>query len=560
MAMDAANGDKYAQLCRGEWQELGYPSQSEADYALLSMLAFYSPDNEQVKRVFRCSALGKRDKARRSGYLDTSLRAIRARQEAERPSDEQINASRALAASIPEPPASSYNLSPPPGLVGELITYFNSSARYPMLEGATLAALGLMAGVAGRAFNFEGTGLNLYLLLLAESGRGKEDMARGIERMLSVVRERCAFVDDFVGPRKFASGQALNRALAATPCFLSIQSEFGLRLKELNDPRAPASTAELRLSLLDLYAKSGKGDTFRATAYADREKDTKIVKAPAISILGESTPGHVFDSLSFRDIEDGLLPRTLVIEALGDRPPTNFSAYALPPEHLASRFCNLVATVMQVGGQSSMPMEPRQVEASAGGAEALSAIQAKFDADYNDKSRDAFDRALWNRASLNIRRIAALIAVGCMPGQHSIPTIERAHVEWAYRFVDYCVGTLASRFRAGMVGGGESRQEAEVRKYVREYLRMKPLERMTKYGVQQRIIYEDSVVPAGYIRRRAKQFAAFNQDRRGFNAALNSTLAAMCQTGSLIRLQAHEAHAKYGLRSEVFLVGASDWS
>ncbi|MCJ0824980.1 YfjI family protein [Luteimonas sp. 50] len=449
---------------------------------------------------------------------------------------------------------SSFSIPQPPGLLGELASYFYASARYPMLEGAMLGALGLMAGVAGRAFNFEGTGLNLYLLLLAESGRGKEDMARGIERVLDAVRERSSFADDFVGPRKFASGQALNRALTSNPCFLSIQSEFGLRLKELNDPRAPASTSELRLSLLDLYAKSGKGNTFRATAYADREKDTQIVKAPAISILGESTPGHVFDNLSFRDIEDGLLPRTLVIEVTGDRPPTNPTAYFPPPAQLVNRFADLVATVMQLGGLDPMPMEPRQIVTSEDGAKALEAIQAKFDADFNDKSRDVFDRALWNRAGLNIRRIAALVAVGCMPGQHSIPVIEREHVDWAYKFVEHCVGTLANQFREGMVGAGESRQEAELKKYVLEYFRMKPLQRQTKYGVPQKILYE-GVVPLSYLRRRAKQCIAFNQDRRGVGMALNSILLAMCQTGALFKLDSHAALQRFGLRSEMYVLG-----
>jgi hypothetical protein len=424
-----------------------------------------------------------------------------------------------------------------------------------MREGSILAALGLMAGVVGRAFNFEGTGLNLYLLLLAESGRGKEDMARGIERILSAVRERCPFVDDFVGPRKFASGQALNRALASNPSFLSIQGEFGLRLKELNDPRAPASTNELRLSLLDLYGKSGQGDTFRATAYADREKDTKIIKAPALSILGESTPGHVFDNLSFRDIEDGLLPRTLVLEVTGDRPPTNSSANFDPPEDLVNRFADLVATVMQLGGPNPMPMNPRQVELSQDARIALSEIQAKFDADFNDTSRTAHDRALWNRAPLNIRRVAALIAVGCMPGQHSIPVIEYAHVEWAYRFVEFCVEGLGRRFRDGLVGTGEARLEGELRKYFADYMRMTPFKRNDTYRVPQKIMDEGHLVPYAYLRKRASQCKAFTDNPRGdYSVGLGVALNGMCQSGIIRKVEALNAEKRFGVRQDLYMI------
>lgn len=458
-----------------------------------------------------------------------------------------------------EPLRSTLSVTQPQGLLGELASYFYASARYPMLEGATLGALGLMAGVAGRAFNFEGTGLNLYLLLLAESGRGKEDMARGIERILGSVRERSAFVEDFIGPRKFASGQALNRALATNPCFLSIQSEFGLRLKELNDPRAPASTSELRLSLLDLYAKSGRGDTFRATAYADREKDTQVVKAPAISILGESTPGHVLDNLSFRDIEDGLLPRTLVMEATGDRPSTNPSAYFPPPEDLVNRFADLVATVMQLGGLNPTPVEPRQVVTSEEGAAALNVIQDKFDADFNDKSRDAYDRALWNRAGLNIRRISGLIAVGCMPGQHSVPVVEQEHVEWAYNFVEHCVGTLARRFRDGLVGTGEARLEGELRRYLIEYIRMSAFKRNDTYRVPKKIMDEGHLIPYGYFRKRASQCKAFTDNpRRDFSVGLGVTLDGMCKSGALMKMEAHHANQRFGVRQDLYIIGSPE--
>jgi primase-polymerase (primpol)-like protein len=69
----AANGSKFQRLWLGDWQGLGYPSQSEADHALLSMLAFYTYDNAQAMRLFRRSALGKRPKAQNDAYLMRSI-------------------------------------------------------------------------------------------------------------------------------------------------------------------------------------------------------------------------------------------------------------------------------------------------------------------------------------------------------------------------------------------------------------------------------------------------------------------------------------------------------
>ena len=67
VAMAAKNGGKFAKLWHGEW-EGDYPSQSEADLALASMLAFYTgPNEELLDEVFHQSGLY-RDKWQREDY------------------------------------------------------------------------------------------------------------------------------------------------------------------------------------------------------------------------------------------------------------------------------------------------------------------------------------------------------------------------------------------------------------------------------------------------------------------------------------------------------------
>lgn len=71
------NSPKFTDLWTGEWRRYGYPSQSEADEALIAFLCFRSQSNAQVRRLFRYSALGQRKKAQRDDYLNRTINRIR---------------------------------------------------------------------------------------------------------------------------------------------------------------------------------------------------------------------------------------------------------------------------------------------------------------------------------------------------------------------------------------------------------------------------------------------------------------------------------------------------
>jgi putative DNA primase/helicase len=57
-ARGAKNGDLFNMLWQGNWEDAGYPSQSEADQALSNLLAFWcGNDPERIDRFFRQSGL-----------------------------------------------------------------------------------------------------------------------------------------------------------------------------------------------------------------------------------------------------------------------------------------------------------------------------------------------------------------------------------------------------------------------------------------------------------------------------------------------------------------------
>lgn len=575
MAMRASNADKFNSLCAGLWQSMGYPSQSEADFALLSMFTFYSRDNEQCRRLFRMSELGQREKATKNDrYLDTMLAKMRAKEGPPVDMAGLLNAAAARGDSVGAPAAQHSPVYPqvaalpqvapvlpapaaphssvqargyslPPGLVGELARYFYSTAIRPVQEMALAAAIGIAAGVAGRAYNISGTGLNQYLLILAKTGSGKEGVAKGISNLMGAIRAQVPMVDDFIGPGAFASGQALIRVLDQKPCFLSLLGEFGLRLQAMNDPRANAAERLLKTVLLDLYTKSGFTDVLRSTAYSDQEKNTKAIRAPAVTILGESTPETFYEGIHAGDIADGLIPRFHVIEYTGPRPHRNRNANCAPSEQLVNSFAEFVVTSLTV--QNNNTCQPVHVQ-----ADALELLDA-----FDEEATDALNAAgsqgeaqLWNRVHLKALKLAGLLAVGCNP-HTPVVTLELA--QWAIQFTRQGTSALLNKFFAGEVGIGDNKQESDIRKVIEEYMTL-PAKLRGTYKVPDEL-WKRKIVTRDYLWRRCSRLASFYKDKRGAAKALDDAIRNMTSNDSISQVPPQEAAKYFEAKASLYYIG-----
>lgn len=524
-AMYAYNGPKFNQLCQGRWQE-DYPSQSEADLALLSILAFYTKNNEQVFRLFRMSALGKREKATKNDtYLSYCIKRVRASQ----PQDIDLGKIKAQidAADAPMPILTTPRpITFPKGLVGEIAEYFLHQSTRPVPEIALAGALAYFAGIVGRSYNISRTGLNQYILLLAKTGTGKEGIATGIEALSAAIRPRVPMIDRFMGPAVFASGQSLIRALDEAPCFASILGEFGTTLQTLSDPRANAATVMLKKVLLDLYTKSGSQSILRPSVYADSTKNTKMLASPCVTILGECTPASFFDHIGSSQIEEGLVPRFLVIEYMGERPHLNAKGNLAPPADLVEAMVKVTTQALLMENNRSchtVTLDPTaQVLLDGFNLKADDAIRAGV---------SEVSVQLWNRAHLKALRLAALVAVGM--DIHN-PVVNEDSARWAIRLVEKDVTTLVEHFVKGDVGQGDAKQIYEVKRLIAEYYTTS-IDKLKAYAVT-RPMHTERVVPMAYLQRRGYQLSAFKNDRLGAGAALKRTVEALLDSGELQEL------------------------
>lgn len=558
-ASNAQNGDKFDRLCAGDMSDYGN-DWSDADAALIQFLCWYSTDNVQVHRLFMMTKLAERDKAHRPDYIPRTIAAMRAKIENDAipPVDQDaiLERARAVAAAAHEaitPPPAPVDSAPatpapiiapardmtfPPGLVGEIAQYVLASATRPVPEIALATAIATVAGIVGRNYNISNTGLNQYLLLLAKTGTGKESVQSSVDRLFGEVQKTIPAADRFVGPAHFSSGPALVKSFQERPCFMSILGEFGDRIHTMCHPRANSAERTLMSAMKDIYHKSGWGQMLRSSVYSDKEKNTSIVHAPALTLLGETAPEPFFAGLDESTISSGFLPRFLVIEYTGDRPARNRSAWTAPPAELVTRVADMCSTVLSMEQNATCTV----VQVDAAGMKLLDVFDEY--ADEQMRGSNEVTRQLWNRAHLKALRLAALIAVGVNPYNATVTHVE---AQWAIDMVKRDIAVMIDRFTRGDVGEGDSKLHADLLTVVRRYL-AEGSKRFDDY-------HSRGCIPIRYLQQSTAPRSAFKNHKLGATRALKDTLTALVEAGVIVQVAKKQTEEWFKTSSAVYALG-----
>lgn len=619
VASSASNGDKFMKLFKGLWREdeFGYPSQSEADLSLMSMFTFYSPSNAQCRRLFRESGLGKREKSVKDDkYLNFTLKTIRDRQAREahiemsallqaaenmrQLAQEEIQrlqggvpaatgvetpfgtlpprtvvplqvpgtgepvvtpqpAEAALAELAPVTPAAiraaEQGLSWPPGFVGALAQYIFNSSFLPIKEVSITAALGLMAGICGKAWHIPKSGLNLYIVLVARSAIGKEALHDGISNVVNACLSQQPIFGNFVDFTEFASGPALIKACAHNQSFVNVSGEWGRRMKRIaneDDREGPMTT--LRTQMTNLYQKSAPRSIVGGIGYSSQENNIEALTSVAYSMVGESTPQTFYDSLTESMMEDGFLSRFLVIQYEGDRPSENANIIEYPDDALVKHLCGMAGQAdILISKAESTPVQ-RTEEAARMLAE-FSTRAANNIRSTSDESR----RQMWNRATLKALRVAALLAVG---DNFSNPVITAAQAQWSIDLILADIAIMQKRLDGGDVGLNDASRERKLVDIMKSY-QTKPVPASYKIPDAMR---EAGIVPRNYLQMRVSRVSSFYKHKFGTSKALDESLQQMISNGiimevkqdKLVEMYSHHGRAYRILKLPDYAALASD--
>ena len=556
MAMNASNSDKFTALCNGDWS--GYPSQSEADLALMSMFTFYSESNEQCRRLFRLSGLGQRDKAIKDDrYLNNTLKTIRSReQESDIVNTSQLQIAAQFAIELqqqrrqteflhtpynttedirPLPPESVFaqlvhpldptddgdTIEYPPGIIGTVAKHIYDTSPRPVKEVAIVSALGFFAGICGRGWSITQSGLNMYIILVGRSGIGKEAMHSGISALIQEVGSRCPEIGNFITFNKFASGQALIKFVAENNSVVNVAGEWGRILARLaKDDGRDSSMDSLRTAMTDLYQKSGPNSIVGGITYSDKSNNISSTNGVAYSMIGETTPGTFYEALTDSMMADGFLSRFTIVEYDGDRKPLNSNMLRKPDSAMLDSIATLVSQA-----SSNMKLDPIQLQRTEGAAKIIKEFEIECDMEINSTTDEAW-RQMWNRASLKVLKLAGLC---CAADNFLYPTIQEHHLEWALKLVRKDIALMTNKIKSGDIGLNDNSRENKLMTLIEEYL-MRPVAHSYKVDPLMRA---QGVITKRYLQQRCSAVSSFTKYPQGSTRAVELCIKSLMDSGYL---------------------------
>jgi hypothetical protein len=325
----------------------------------------------------------------------------------------------------------------PPGLVGEIVEWINTTAgcKQPMLAlGASLVACG---SLFGRKVRDESNGrTNLYIMGVAHSSSGKDHPADCIERLFAR-----SGASGILGGNRVTSDTAIELSLQACPTVLYCWDEVGHMLGAIKAAGVGSGSGQhLRTivpALMQLYSSSHKIYVGKQRA----EGEARRIDQPHVCVWALTSPDVLYAGLSTAELRDGWLGRVITIIS-HDRPKYHIVRHSPPPDSLVTMVKAWLTRVIpppegegDIAGstgcyQIEIPTQPS----------AMMVLESFRDECYERMLRcDAVGddvQFLWGKALQNARRIALTLASGDrFEGQE----ITEYHARYACDFVRHTV-------------------------------------------------------------------------------------------------------------------------
>jgi hypothetical protein len=460
-----------------------YPSGSEACLNAIAILCRFTQSNEQVRTIFREFDIAKRDKYTKNNYhIDRCLTIARGEQDLTLINDfvekacaayaatqsaiieRRMTAEKEQLAHVNDFEEDSVDLSEvyaqyetdidnfadiphPHGLIGEISRFIEAAAPHKLRVASVGGALGIMSGIVGRQFRYNGSSLNHAFVIVANSTMGKESSVKGMSSVSKALAS-CEG-DNFFCFEKVSSASALKTIMRESKygSVVATFPEFAVLLEQIKNGNDNAM-AGLKGELLDVLTKNSEDSFYGGSKHAKKEDHREGMEAPSFSFIGDCTP-NFYEGITEEMNSSGFMSRLIVLTHEGTT-----KDYVDRQAHLVklSKFVvdDLKLLVQQVTSKYNANTFIPIVE-SPEVAIASVELEGYLKLKYNTAADDSH-RQIYGRTYLKVMTIASLFAACENIGS---PVITMQDFEWARTLIMRDVYITTRKLKNGEIGVSE---------------------------------------------------------------------------------------------------------
>lgn len=232
---------------------------------------------------------------------------------------------------LPENEETSYKYTPPPmppGRLGKAISQCLETMPRPQIEFAFPMILGSIAAICGAKFNVysnQNSGVNLSMTVVAGTGFGKGQINKFFNalfvgglggKIINLSGGDGAI--SFLGSNNYTAPKPLHKDLEIGRSRVICMQEAGIMLGAKS-----GNADELSAYIMENFINSDYNSFASTRAYSSDDNSLKTFRAPAMSLILESTEESLAKSLKdMNALESGFIPRQTMFK-VSHKPPMN---------------------------------------------------------------------------------------------------------------------------------------------------------------------------------------------------------------------------------------------
>lgn len=485
----------------------------------------YKPENKYIADYLIARCFGKvwgenvvKDKVRAERTAEGKVAAEAIRAKTEKGTEGYV---KSFGLDLPLLDATRTDCPFPPGLAGDFIKSIFEACYTPVPEFAVAVGMAYLSGLTGRAYRFEGVGLNSFFMVGAKSGTGKTQSISALQRLLG------GLDNPMMGERLYAvSGktvQGLHPYFEKSPAGAWITDECGAQVKALVEPTGQ-NDHELKDAINSLFDAAIPGKKWRPPASMRSQKEDKSITCLSVGIGWFTTREKIYSALNDNEIADGFLSRFVPIFYNGMMGDDNFNVRDEFPDSVKRTLSTMWSIIqendvhMPIDGVANTSKSVKVgIRADAKDALRYFSTEARNITRRAQNDKDELPEAFiaMSRVGITAQRLAAVCAVMDNPVQ---PMVTLEQVQWAIQLVGSRMLHVLELMATGEVGSGD---RIEVPTIVRV------MKRLTKlHGVR---------VPMAALHDKLRLVLPFRDARIGPMSAVKQALNNMVDEGRLVR-------------------------